>query len=422
MNWNECISDLMLIFSPGKGGDERHTILVKGLDHALLERRKAELLEGGKLDQVTDDDLEVAYQQSAKQAPPEDLALPSAKSKGSKKKHRDELLEQLKTSRAPADLVVVEKLKAAGKFKPIGFISPDDKKQDEERKERKRKKAEKKKNKALKTEPAADPTPFTNTSDSVTQNPQTQNDLPIPGTSIPVEKLAIDGNHISSPKSTQPSIQSSKDKASISILSETDIAVKKDEPIEDDDTFDIFGDAGEYKGLDAESSEDEQARDTKVEESTSLDVCSGYSPGKKRKNYFEDDECDSNHSEMLKSGEETACKTHDTLPKKMPIQEPEDDPAIGEHSTGDVPPSDQDLPRLTKLAGLSGSADIRSILAADALQEKEEKRKAKKQKNKSSGTKVLTDKDRLNRDVLEMENFLKRKKGRDNPPSANPES
>ncbi|POW20176.1 hypothetical protein PSHT_03861 [Puccinia striiformis] len=134
------------------------------VDKDVLEQQTKYLKEGriskgGGLGQATDDDLELAYEQTAKPDPSEHLAPPSTTSKTIKRKHRDELLEQLKTSRTPADLVVVEKLKAAGKFKPIGFTSVDDKKQDEERKERKRRKAEKKKQKALKAEQAVNPTP-----------------------------------------------------------------------------------------------------------------------------------------------------------------------------------------------------------------------------------------------------------------------
>ncbi|KAH9458123.1 hypothetical protein H4Q26_007198 [Puccinia striiformis f. sp. tritici PST-130] len=405
------------------GGDERHTILVKGLDHALLERRKAELSEGGGLGQATDDDLELAYEQTAKPDPSEHLAPPSTTSKTIKRKHRDELLEQLKTSRTPADLVVVEKLKAAGKFKPIGFTSVDDKKQDEERKERKRRKAEKKKQRALKAEQAVNPTPPASTLDPAPERPQQPSQPIIQDKSITVEKAEAHPQKSSILTMTNSSIEPSNHAASIAISAKANTEhkdhVQKNEPVQDDD-FDIFGEAGEYKGLDDESSEDEQDRDRKVKEFVPSGTGLGSPSNKKRKTYFEDDEIesDSNRSEPSKPVEEIT-KTHETKRKTMAVEEAEDDSETNEQMTGEVQLSDQVPVRLTKLEGLSGSTDIKSILAADAFQEKEEKRKAKKFKNKSEGPdhekKVLSDKDRLNRDVLEMENFLKRKKTSNDP-------
>ncbi|KAA1084358.1 hypothetical protein PGT21_025521 [Puccinia graminis f. sp. tritici] len=407
------------------GGDERHTILVKGLDHALLERRKAELSEGGKLGQVTDDDLEIAYEQNAKQAPPEDLAPSSTTSKAVKRKHRDELIEQLKNARTPADLVVVEKLKAAGKFKPIGFASVEDKKQDDERAERKRRKAEKKKKKALKPEQVVDTTPPNPMPDPVIEKAQQTSNQTVLETSTTAEKHVFDAREMVPPKITK-SIEPSSNSNSIAILPKTQAqpkeTMKKNEPIEDED-FDIFGDAGEYKGLDDDSSEDERDRDRKVEESVPRGAALGSSDAKKRKTYFEDDEVesDSNDAEKPNPVEECVRKAQEARRKSMAIEEPEEDPEMRDRLTGEAPPPDEAPPRPTKLEGLSGSADIRSILAADAFQEKEEKRKAKKQKNKSEG-KVLTDKDRLNRDVLEMENYLKRKKTKNDPSATSSKS
>jgi len=225
------------------GGDERHTILVKGLDHALLERRKAELAEGGKLGQVTDDDLELAYEQNAKQAPSDHLSPKIATAPKVKRKHRDELLEQLKTTRAPADLVVVEKLKAAGKFKPIGSTNVDDAKHDEERKERKRRRAEKKEKKKLKAlkseeQAAINPTPTASTSDPVTEKPPDRSGSTVLETSSPVKRPVDEGHKISSPQSVKPSTETSNNQASTVIPSETSNGpqetVKKNQPTEDE--------------------------------------------------------------------------------------------------------------------------------------------------------------------------------------------
>ncbi|POW15732.1 hypothetical protein PSTT_01956 [Puccinia striiformis] len=336
------------------------------VDKDVLEQQTKYLKEGRpncrgwRSRQATDDDLELAYEQTAKPDPSEHLAPPSTTSKITKRKHRDELLEQLKTSRTPADLVVVEKLKAAGKFKPIGFTSVDDKKQDEERKEH--------------------PAP---------ERPQQPSQPIIQDKSITVEKAEAHPQKSSILTMTNSSIEPSNHAASIAISAKANTEhkdhVSKNEPVQDDD-FDIFGEAGEYKGLDDESSEDEQDRDRKVKEFVPSGTSLGSPSNKKRKTYFEDDEIesDSNRSEPSKPVEEIT--KHMKLSARRWVEEAEDDSETNEQMTGE---------------------------------EKEEKRKAKKYKNKSEGPdhekKVLSDKDRLNRDVLEMENFLKRKKTSNDP-------
>ncbi|KAJ7180741.1 hypothetical protein C8R46DRAFT_1319012 [Mycena filopes] len=95
------------------GGDSEHSILVKGLDVALLEQNKAK----ASLSTVDDDSLEQAFIASA---------LPT------KKRTREDMIRELKEKRgiktpavpaekAQEDARALEAAKMQGKFKPIGF-------------------------------------------------------------------------------------------------------------------------------------------------------------------------------------------------------------------------------------------------------------------------------------------------------------
>ncbi|KIP03017.1 hypothetical protein PHLGIDRAFT_268850 [Phlebiopsis gigantea 11061_1 CR5-6] len=95
------------------GGDSEHTILVKGLDFALLEQSKARLAEAS----VDDDTLEQAFVEGTSNAP--------------KKRTREDIVKELKNKRlkggddSSASAVVVDTpiddVKKTGKFKPIGL-------------------------------------------------------------------------------------------------------------------------------------------------------------------------------------------------------------------------------------------------------------------------------------------------------------
>jgi IK cytokine len=111
------------------GGDSDHSILVKGLDMALLEQNK---MRASGLSAEDDDSLEQAFQDISSHA-----AVP-------RKRTRDDLIRELKEKRAQKDGIVsdavatttaveeallLEAAKKKGKFKPIGFKpvgSPDE--------------------------------------------------------------------------------------------------------------------------------------------------------------------------------------------------------------------------------------------------------------------------------------------------------
>ncbi|PPQ69828.1 hypothetical protein CVT26_014206 [Gymnopilus dilepis] len=199
------------------GGDSEHSILVKGLDFALLEQNKARSA-------LTNDDLDELDQAYNESASKHESAVP-------KKRTREDLIRELKEQRAAQassktaeeEARLLEEAKQMGKFKPIGFkpigTSADGKKKskangaDSEKKKRKKRKVEE----ATKATEAPAPTPSTS--------------APIP------------------PK--------------------TAVAVAPSEPeAPTDDDFDIFAGAGDYEGIaidDDEEAEEEgglKARDT----------------------------------------------------------------------------------------------------------------------------------------------------------------
>ena len=194
------------------GGDGEHSILVKGLDHSLLEQNKAR----AALSTEDDDALEEAFMEATSHTP---TNVP-------KKRTREELIRDLKEQRArnaeqqgpktiDEEARLLEEAKQKGKFKPIGFkpigsISEGNKKKKEKRSaddvERKKKKRK------VDIESSADKA---GSKDSSLMPPP-----PIP-TKAQVK-----------PKTPEP-----------------------EEPIDDD--FNIFADAGEYEGIDIGDDDDD---------------------------------------------------------------------------------------------------------------------------------------------------------------------
>lgn len=116
------------------GGDGEHSILMKGLDHSLLEQNKAR----AALSTEDDDALEEAFMEATSHTP----------TNVAKKRTREELIRDLKEQRArnteqgpktvDEEARLLEEAKQKGKFKPIGFkpigsISEGNKKKKEKR-------------------------------------------------------------------------------------------------------------------------------------------------------------------------------------------------------------------------------------------------------------------------------------------------
>ncbi|KAH8927048.1 hypothetical protein BT69DRAFT_1347572 [Atractiella rhizophila] len=126
------------------GGDAEHTVLVKGLDFALLERNKALMMNDGETEM--DDELEGVLQ---------------APNEPSEKKTKLQIIQELKAKRAEEEQQSLQRAKAQGLFKAVG------KKEEPAVKKKKRKgekevdgtERKKKKRKVLEPE-VADPTPI----------------------------------------------------------------------------------------------------------------------------------------------------------------------------------------------------------------------------------------------------------------------
>ncbi|KAI0825789.1 RED-like protein N-terminal region-domain-containing protein [Irpex lacteus] len=195
------------------GGDSVHTVLVKGLDFALLEQNKA------RAQAATEDDdtLEQAFIEGSSTLP--------------KKRTREEIVAELKNKRSKgdsgeggegvvkSDVVALEEAKKAGKFKPIGFKPIGETEKKGKKKVVKKVKGEGKKKKA-KEDVASEA--------ASKEEPATSKDVPKPEAQT---------NTSTKPVELEP----------------------QPEPIDED--FDIFADAGEYNGLNLGDGDDDDASD-----------------------------------------------------------------------------------------------------------------------------------------------------------------
>jgi len=200
------------------GGDGDHSILVKGLDVALLEQNKAR----GGLSTEDDESLEQAFLEVA------------SGSTNQKRKTREDLIRELKEKREKGEIEPVgktlptieeeaqllEAAKKAGRFKPIG-ASADDKSKRKKVKEKEKDGGRKKKRKV---DIRDVPTGEANVAKPTNEIPS----LPLsPPPPPPKAALAHPLTHPTEPES---------------------------EPTSD---FEIFAGAGEYKGLDLDDEDDE---------------------------------------------------------------------------------------------------------------------------------------------------------------------
>ncbi|KDQ61747.1 hypothetical protein JAAARDRAFT_66814 [Jaapia argillacea MUCL 33604] len=342
------------------GGDSTHSILVKGLDYALLEQNKAK---EAAVSSVADDlSLEQAFLDSAS----------SAKVGGEgKKRTRDEIVGELKKRRkgleGDLDLdldldakrrkveqeeeerVEEEKRKslaATGKFKPIGFkpitSSTTDKPKNKKGKEPQD--GEKKKRKKKKVVPEVGSGPSVATESKPVGKLEDKPQQPTSSTSPPQPTQP--------PAPRQPPIQ------------------EPQEPLEED--FDIFAGAGDYTGIDLGSDSDSDP---------------------------ERPSAPSKHPTQPHPESEPET----TLPKKAnwfgsPAHSPSPPPlastilkAVASGSgtkpeDGEVEGEEEGEMRLVPLSS-SAIPSIKEFLAMEQEEEKKEKRRAKKEKKKKSGKK-----------------------------------
>ncbi|GAA6049350.1 hypothetical protein JCM3770_007302 [Rhodotorula araucariae] len=353
------------------GGDAHHSVLVKGLDHALLARKKHE---AALQADAEPDDVEDALDEAFVAAAP--APAPASAPKGGARKSRDELLAELKALRAGSGSgAAVGAMKGVApdqesRFKPIGA---DRKGKGKEGAAGAGWKAvgaaagagdgagDKKKRRKKKVAPAA-PT-----------------SAAAPGAPTPPAEKAP-----SPPPALVPLPPAVPDF---------------------DDNGDIFGDVGEYAGglgTDSESESDNAEPRAPAPAEAPASVT-----GAKRKYFDDEDEPGLTLS--------TAPDAVTDLAARQAAADAAAAAAADLGDDGDAVPAEGAPP--VRLQGLSGSRvpSARELLDMDKEVEAEEKRKAKKAKRREKAEereRSMTDADRSNRDFLEMQAYLKRKEGK----------
>ncbi|KAI0285809.1 RED-like protein N-terminal region-domain-containing protein [Russula aff. rugulosa BPL654] len=291
------------------GGDSDHSILVKGLDFALLEQNKARLASTSS--KQDDEALEEVFAQKAST-----LSAPT-----STKRSRADIIKELKEKRVneggseqSKEEAVAEKPPDSSKFRPIGF-KPIGTSTEEKIKRKKKKEGSEPKKKKRK-----------------------------------VESSTVDAG--------EKAVERAAPRSALTKPIEAETA---------EDDFDIFADAGEYKGVDVGSDDDDD----------------------------ENKESETGHERPSHPGPSVA-STADASPplrrgwfdKDAAASEPEPEPeapkAPAEQPTPIPEAGEAEEERLARLAPLTSSAmpSIRDFLAMDEAVEKEEKRKARKEKRK----------------------------------------
>ena len=304
------------------GGDSDHSILVKGLDFALLEQNKARLTSTSS--KQDDEALEEVFAQKASK-----MAAST-----SMKRSRADIIKELKEKRANGgeseqskEEAVAEKPTNSSKFRAIGFKPIGT---STEEKVKTKKKGSEPKKKKRKVEPS---------------------------TVDAGEEAGLKGVATSRP----PPAEHAASRSALNKQIEAETA---------EDDFDIFADAGEYKGVEVGSDSDDDDDDDKESETghkrPSHPGPSGTSTADtsvpSRRGWFDNDAAESE-----------------------PEPEPEAPPPKAEQPTPILEAGvETEEEQLARLAPLTSSAipSIRDFLAMDEAVEKEEKRKARKEKRK----------------------------------------
>lgn len=331
------------------GGDSDHSILVKGLDFALLEQNKAKLASvSSKQD---DEALEEVFVQTSSSAP-EAAANP-------KKRSRADLIQELKEKRkegggkaaaVPEGAVDVDK----SKFKPIGFKPIGSSSKGEKGKKKTKDEGERKKKKRKVGSADAGGGPVEQDAE-FTAAPSA---APTTGANYAVKGP---GERLRSSAGPEP------------------------EPV--DEEFDIFAGAGEYKGLGVDSDSDSdsgekpsRSRRSSPRRSAEPDP-SALPPT--RRGWFDDEP------------EPEATTTPAAPPGPRIAKSRSRSPA---HEVEEGEEEEESVARLAPLAS-SALPSIKDFLAMDEEAEKQEQRRARKEKKKGKGGGGGGgDKDKLERD------------------------
>ena len=297
------------------GGDSDHSILVKGLDYALFEQNRARLASTSS--KQDDEALEEVFAQSAS----------TTSAPTSTKRSRADIIKELKEKRAngdgleqPKEEAVAENPSNSSKFRPIGF-KPIGASAEEKAKKKKKNEGGEPKKKKRKVDPS-------------TAGAGDQAGMKGVATPPPVEPVA-----------------------STSAITKT----IQMEVVEDD--LDIFADAGEYKGVEFESDDDDNEESETGHERPPqpgpIVPSTEDKPAPPSRGWFDDG-----------AGPE---------PEAQPPQTPPDQPTPVPEAR--VETEEEETARLAPLTS-SAMPSIRDFLAMDEAVEKEEKRKARKEKRK----------------------------------------
>lgn len=305
------------------GGDTEHTVLVKGLDFALLEQNKAR----AATSTVDDDELERAFVEGTTNA---------------KKRTREDIIRDLKNKRLRSDSgeatslvdVPLDDVKKTGKFKPIGFkpvgSADGTKKKKVKAKNGEEEGAKKKKKKQVPAETV-----------------RNQDDTETPSIG-PAEKPSAQASSSQTLQAATPA---------------------EPEPEPSDDNMDIFAGVGEYAGVDLGDDSDEDANEDKAE---AWDEASDPPPLKGK--WIEVDEPGA------------SAPAQSTLVEQSRVSSSEPPPPRGsaspEREDGE---EEEQFTRLAPLAS-SAIPSIKELLAMDDEVERKEKRKARKEKKKGNLT------------------------------------
>ncbi|KAI0708817.1 RED-like protein N-terminal region-domain-containing protein [Cerioporus squamosus] len=330
------------------GGDSQHTVLVKGLDYALLEQNRARV--AAEAAATEDVSLEQAFLESSVQP---------------KKRTKAEILSELKSKRGAAGAAApveadkaLEEAKKAGKFKPIGF-KPGAEGKVKRKKKVKAGEPEENGERKKKRKVAADAT----TAPASASVPSEQGGQASATPSGDVGK----GAAVAGPSTAKPA------------------AAPNPEPEPVDEDFDIFAGAGEYTGIDlGDDDEGSEVEDLKPrlpeDEEGGLRDGDALRPGKWLAT--SDDEREPTPPPPAASARDSKSATRSASPQRRPdaLHRP---PSPGEDGEMDEEAEDRPM-RLQPLAS-SALPSIKDLLAMSEEAEKAEKRKARKEKKKSGG-------------------------------------
>ncbi|GAA5825127.1 hypothetical protein JCM11251_006108 [Rhodosporidiobolus azoricus] len=361
------------------GGDAQHSILVKGLDMALLERMKHEQAKEADKDL---DDVEGELDRALEAGPPDDTAkkVEEKAGGGKKKKTRDELLAEMKAMRSGGGAAGGAGAEKDSRFKPLGVTDKG-----------KGKEAAAPLGSGWKKVAAA---PAAGEPEKKLRKKK-KKVFPAPASAAEASASNFAGSS-SAPAAVTPKLPSPA-------------APPPPPPADDDDDDDddIFGGAGDYKGLDSDTDED----DSKPSSAAAPPPAAVSSASSKRK-YFDDVEDDS-------APISTAPSAVTDLAAKQAAADVSGS-SRREAGAGEAEAEEGEDVMPARLEGLSGNGpSVRELLDLDKAAEEEDKRKAKKLKYQAKAAEKrelreanMTRADKDNRDFLEMQAYLAKKEGK----------